>query len=276
VIDDAAGLAWVVNLGCIELHPHPVRTADLDQPDELRADPDPCVGISWAEVRTVAFEVKAFLEEMGLRGWPKTSGSRGMHINVGIEPRWPFHEVRRATLALARAIERRLPERATSNGGRKNAEASLSITIKMPGSALPVRLIRSGRCPMRECPRRFLGMKFLIANPAILPLLRFQSVSPSSVTPTQASMLPRVRWKNCSNLLPETKLLAFLMLHGHLISARRQAKGPGSPLLGPNRLSKAPPQNAANRGRYLRVQASSPRPAWPSGRPGTPKLLPCL
>jgi len=114
VVDDAAGLAWIVNLGCIELHPHPVRSADLDHPDELRVDLDPGPGVPWADVRTVAVEVRAFLEEMGLRGWPKTSGSRGMHINVRIQPRWTFSEVRRAAVALSRAIERRVPALASS------------------------------------------------------------------------------------------------------------------------------------------------------------------
>jgi DNA ligase D-like protein (predicted polymerase) len=114
VVDDAAGLAWIVNLGCIELHPHPVRSGDLDHPDELRVDLDPGPGVSWADVRTVAMEVKAFLEEMGLRGWPKTSGSRGMHVNVRIHPRWTFQEVRRAAVALSRAVERRVPALASS------------------------------------------------------------------------------------------------------------------------------------------------------------------
>src|SRR5712691_10766988 len=102
VVDDAAGLAWIVNLGCIELHPHPVRAGDLEHPDELRVDLDPGPGVSWDDVRCVALEVKSFLEEMGLRGWPKTSGSRGIHINVRIQPRWTFGEVRRAALALSR------------------------------------------------------------------------------------------------------------------------------------------------------------------------------
>jgi bifunctional non-homologous end joining protein LigD len=114
VVDDAAGLAWVVNLGCMELHPHPVRSADLEHPDELRVDLDPGPGVAWADVRRVALEVKALLEELGLRGWPKTSGSRGMHVNVRIEARWTFTEVRRAALALAREIERRAPALATS------------------------------------------------------------------------------------------------------------------------------------------------------------------
>jgi bifunctional non-homologous end joining protein LigD len=114
VVDDAAGLAWAVNLGCIELHPHPVRTRDLDHPDELRVDLDPGPGVAWSHVRLVALEVKALLEEVGLRGWPKTSGSRGMHVNVRIEPRWTFAEVRRAAVALSRAVERRIPALASS------------------------------------------------------------------------------------------------------------------------------------------------------------------
>ena len=114
VVDDAAGLAWIVNLGCIELHPHPVRSSNLEHPDELRVDLDPGPGVAWSDVRSVALEVKALLEEMGLRGWPKTSGSRGMHVNVRIHPRWSFTEVRRAALALSRAVERRAPALASS------------------------------------------------------------------------------------------------------------------------------------------------------------------
>ena len=114
VVDDAAGLAWIVNLGCIELHPHAIRSGNLDHPDELRIDLDPVPGVSWADVCRVALEVKGLLEEVGLRGWPKTSGSRGMHVNVRIEPRWTFTEVRRAAVALSRAVERRAPALASS------------------------------------------------------------------------------------------------------------------------------------------------------------------
>ncbi len=114
VVDDAAGLAWIVNLGCIELHPHPVRSRDLEHPDELRIDLDPVPGVSWADVCRVALEVHGLLEELGLRGYPKTSGSRGMHINVRIEPRWTFAQVRRAAVALSREVERRAPTLASS------------------------------------------------------------------------------------------------------------------------------------------------------------------
>ena len=114
VIDDAAGLVYVVNLGCIELHPHAVRSSNLEHPDELRIDLDPGPGVPFSDVRLVALEVKKLLDELGLRGFPKTSGSRGMHILVRIEQRFGFEEVRRAALALAREVERRVPKLATS------------------------------------------------------------------------------------------------------------------------------------------------------------------
>jgi len=114
VVDDAAGLAWVATLGCLDLNPHPVRADDLDHPDELRVDLDPVPGVPWDDIRRVALTVREALADVGLVGWPKTSGSRGIHVNVRIEPRWTFPEVRRATLALARDVERRIPDLATS------------------------------------------------------------------------------------------------------------------------------------------------------------------
>jgi len=111
---DAASLAWMANLACLELHPHPVRAEDLDHPDELRVDLDPVPGVPWSHVRQVARIAQAALEEVNLVGWPKTSGSRGIHISVRIEPTWTFREVRRAALALARDIEQRAPSLATS------------------------------------------------------------------------------------------------------------------------------------------------------------------
>ena len=114
VIDDAAGLAWVANLGCLDLNPHPVRAGDLDHPDELRIDLDPVPGVPWSQIRDVALVAREALADLGLVGWPKTSGSRGIHVNVRIEPRWTYPEVRRAALALARDVERRAPAIATS------------------------------------------------------------------------------------------------------------------------------------------------------------------
>jgi DNA ligase D-like protein (predicted polymerase) len=114
VIRDAAQLLWIVNLGCIDLNPHPVRADDLDHPDELRVDLDPGPGVAWDDVRKVALVVKDVLEEHDLRGWPKTSGSRGIHVNVRLLRKWTFDQVRRAALAVAREVERRAPDIATS------------------------------------------------------------------------------------------------------------------------------------------------------------------
>ena len=114
VVRDAAQLVWVVNLGCIDLNPHPVRAEDLDHPDELRVDLDPVPGIEWPQIMDVAMVAKSVLEDFGLTAWPKTSGSRGFHIYARIEPRWPFTDVRRAAVALAREVERRAPGIATS------------------------------------------------------------------------------------------------------------------------------------------------------------------
>ena len=111
---EAAALAWMANLGCIELHPHPVRADDLDHPDELRVDLDPVPGVEWNQIRDVAGVAHSVLEDHGLVGWPKTSGSRGIHIIARIDRRWSFDEVRRAALALAREVERRAPKLATS------------------------------------------------------------------------------------------------------------------------------------------------------------------
>jgi DNA ligase D-like protein (predicted polymerase) len=111
---DAAALAWMANLACLELHPHPVRAEDVDHPDELRVDLDPVPGVEWAQVRDVARVVRATLDDFNLVGWPKTSGSRGIHVNVRIHQRWTFQEVRRAAVALAREVERRAPQIATS------------------------------------------------------------------------------------------------------------------------------------------------------------------
>jgi DNA ligase D-like protein (predicted polymerase) len=114
VLRDAAQLAWILNLGCIDLHPHPVRAEDLDHPDELRVDLDPQPDVAFADVRQVALLAREVLAEHGLEGFPKTSGSRGIHVNVRIEPRWTYPQVRAAALALAREVERRAPQLATS------------------------------------------------------------------------------------------------------------------------------------------------------------------
>ena len=155
VIDDAAGLAWVNNLGCIDLNPHPVRADDLDHPDELRVDLDPVPGVPWDHIRLVALATREALEAVGLVGWPKTSGSRGIHINVRIEPRWTFPEVRRAALALARDVERRVPDAGhleVVEGGAPRRLPRLQPERQGPdGGVAP---IPCGRCRMPASRRR--------------------------------------------------------------------------------------------------------------------------
>src|SRR5205823_11569172 len=116
---------WVINLGCIDLNPHPVRADDVDHPDELRVDLDPVRGVPWPQVREVALVTRAVLEDFGLVGWPKTSGSRGFHVYCRIERRWTFPEVRRAAIALAREVERRAPELATSKWWKEERHGRL-------------------------------------------------------------------------------------------------------------------------------------------------------
>jgi DNA ligase D-like protein (predicted polymerase) len=122
VIHDAAGLAWAINLGCIDLNPHPVRAGDLDHPDELRIDLDPVPGVAWRQIVDVALVVRDVLADHGLIGWPKTSGSRGFHIYARIAPRWPYRQVRLAGETVAREVERRAPGLATSRWWKEERE----------------------------------------------------------------------------------------------------------------------------------------------------------
>ena len=153
---DVAHIIWAVNLGCIDLNPWPVRRADVDHPDELRIDLDPQPGVPFDAVRRVALESRAVLNEHGLEGFPKTSGSRGIHVNVPVEPRWTFTEVRRATLALARELERRMPDMATSawwkeqRGERVFVDYNQNARDRTVASVYSVRAMPDGRvsCPL--------------------------------------------------------------------------------------------------------------------------------
>lgn len=127
VVRDAAGLAWVVNLGCLDLNPHPVRAEDLDHPDELRVDLDPMPGVDWSQIVDVAMIARDVLADHGLVGWPKTSGSRGMHLLVRIEPRWSYPEVRLAAESLAREVERRAPGLATARWWKEERGESVFV-----------------------------------------------------------------------------------------------------------------------------------------------------
>ena len=186
VVDDAAGLAWIVNLGCIELHPHPVRSGDLDHPDELRVDLDPGPGVSWADVRRVALEVKALLEEMGLRGWPKTSGSRGMHVNVRIEPRWTFSEVRRAALALvARGRAARARAGQFEMVERRAARRVSRLQPEREGSDDVLGVFRAPAAGCARVDAASTGARSPTASRPTSPCSRFRSVSRSSAIRTQ-------------------------------------------------------------------------------------------
>jgi DNA ligase D-like protein (predicted polymerase) len=153
---DVAHLVWAVNLGCLDLNPWAVRRSDVDHPDELRVDLDPQPGVEFSAIRRVAAEVKSVLESLGLVGWPKTSGSRGVHVYVRIEPRWDFLEVRRAALALAREVERRLPDIATSKwwkeerGTRVFLDYNQNARDRTIASAYSVRANPEGKvsCPV--------------------------------------------------------------------------------------------------------------------------------
>jgi bifunctional non-homologous end joining protein LigD len=156
VPNDAAHLVWGVNLGVIDWNPWPVRRVDMDHPDELRIDLDPSPGVPFSEVREVALCVGVVLDEHGVQGYPKTSGSRGMHVNVRIEPEHGFHEVRRAALALAREVERRMPGRATSRWWKEEREGvfidyNQNARDRTVASAYSVRAVPDARvsCPLR-------------------------------------------------------------------------------------------------------------------------------
>ena len=135
--------------GCLELHPHPVRAEDLDHPDELRIDLDPVPGVQWPQVRDVAQVVHAVLDDLGLVGWPKTSGSRGIHVNVRLDRRWSFTQVRRAALALAREVERRAPGLATSQWWKEERQGVFLDYNQNAKDRTVATPTRCGRSPTR-------------------------------------------------------------------------------------------------------------------------------
>ena len=204
----------------------------------------------------VALEVKALLEELGLRGWPKTSGSRGMHVNVRIEPRWTFTEVRRAALALSRAVERRVPALASSKWWKEERHGvfldyNQNAKDRTTCSAYSVRPL-----PTRASPRRFTGTKFPTASRPISPCSPFRSASRSWAIPTRGWTRRRARSNDCWNWPPETRPRAWATRPGRRTFARWRAKRRASRLRAPNRRSGKPQPSAADedaaaRGRQL-------------------------
>ncbi|KQQ88313.1 MULTISPECIES: non-homologous end-joining DNA ligase [Micrococcaceae] len=151
VIRDAAGLAWVVNLGCLDLNPHPVRAEDLEHPDELRVDLDPMPGVDWSQIVDVAYVAQEVLDDAGLVGWPKTSGSRGLHILVRIAPEWSYKDVRLAAETLAREVENRAPGLATARWWKEERGESVFVDFnqnakdRTVASAYSVRALPDAR-----------------------------------------------------------------------------------------------------------------------------------
>ncbi|MFD5276206.1 non-homologous end-joining DNA ligase [Pseudarthrobacter sp. NPDC058362] len=151
VIRDAAGLAWVVNLGCLDLNPHPVRAEDLEHPDELRVDLDPMPGVEWARIVDTAYVARDVLADTGLAGWPKTSGSRGLHILVRIAPEWSYRDVRLAAETLAREVENRAPGLATARWWKEERGESVFVDFnqnakdRTVASAYSVRALPDAR-----------------------------------------------------------------------------------------------------------------------------------
>ncbi len=214
-----------MNLGCIELHPHPVRAADLEHPDELRVDLDPGPGVAWDDVRRVALEVEALLEELGLAGWPKTSGSRGMHVNARIEPRWTFTEVRRAALALSREIERRAPTLATSKWWKEERHGvfldyNQNAKDRTTCSAYSVRPLPDARVSAPLDVERGAGLR----SGRLHRAHDAGSASPRSAIRTPAWTRPSARSRRCSSSPRATRRRASATRPGRRTSARWSGK----------------------------------------------------
>jgi DNA ligase D-like protein (predicted polymerase) len=220
---DAAALVWMANLACLELHPHPVRAEDLDHPDELRVDLDPVPGVTWAQVRDVAKEVRATLNGFGLEGWPKTSGSRGLHVYVRIETRWTFAEVRRAALALAREVERRRPDLATSKWWKEERHGvfldyNQNAKDRTIAAAYSVRPTPDARV---SAPLTWTRSRSAI--PAISRWRRCRRGSHRSAIATRGSMRTRTRSRDCSISRHVMSATALPMRRGRRTTASRPA-----------------------------------------------------
>ena len=261
VVDDAAGLAWVINLGCIDLNPHPVRAEDLDHPDELRVDLDPVPGVPFSQIRDVALVAREALEAVGLVGWPKTSGSRGIHVNVRIEPRWTYPEVRRAALALARDVERRAPSIATSKWWKEERHGvfldyNQNAKDRTVASAYSVRPLADARVSM--------------------PLrgTRSPTVEPEEFTLATVPALYAERGDPGDGIDDAVGSLEALLE----LSARDEAEGLGDAPWPPNYAKQAgepprvQPSTQAPRRRGVRGPGRRRRPA-PGGRRGAPTAV---
>ena len=267
VIDEAAALAWIVNLGCIDLNPHPVRADDLDHPDELRVDLDPVPGVPWSQIRDVAMVCRDALDAVGLVGWPKTSGSRGIHINVRIEPRWTFPEVRRAALALARDVERRAPGMATSKWWKEERHGvfldyNQNAKDRTVASAYSVRPLPDARVSTPLGWDEVPGVEAEAFTIDTVPA-RFGA----SAIRAPGSMPPSDRWMPCSSCRRGMSARVRATPRGHRTTPNRPASRRGS-----SRRGSADHRPGTRRGaarpadRHQRWLPSAPRP-WPPVTP---------
>jgi len=159
VVRDEAGLAWVINLGCVDLNPHPVLAEDLEHPAELRIDLDPVPGVEWQQIVDVALVAREVLTDAGLSAWPKTSGSRGFHIYAPVDPVWTYPQVRLAAEAVAREVGSARPGWRRAVGGRRNVTGCSSTSTRTPRTARWLRRTRCGPRRTRGCPRRCVGTR---------------------------------------------------------------------------------------------------------------------
>ena len=224
-MDDSAGLAWIVNLGCIELHPHPVRSGDLDHPDELRIDLDPGPGVSWTDVRRVSLEVKSLLEEAGLRGWPKTSGSRGMHVIVRIQPRWGFW---RSAPCCAGALARdRAPPSSDRQFEMVEGRAARRISRLQPECEGSYDRVRIFRAPAARCARVCAAQ--LAGGERVRPSGFHHSYHAEALCRDRRSAcgygrIAQVHSTGYWSLRVGMRRRVWLMLHGRRTFARQKAK----------------------------------------------------
>ena len=258
VVRDAAQLAWVANLGCIDLNPHPVRASDLDHPDELRVDLDPVPGVGWPQIVAVALVARDVLADFGLVGWPKTSGSRGMHVYCRIEPRWTFTEVRSAAVALAREIERRAPDLATARWWKEErhgvfVDYNQNAKDRTVASAYSVRPTPDARVSAPLTWDEVPGCQPEAFTIDTMPV-RFAAVGDLSA---RASTRRPGPWSRCSSWRPTTRRPACPTRPGRRTSTSRPGSRPG-----------CSHRNAAPARRPHPAPRHGPRRARPAGRPG--------
>ena len=228
VVRDAAQLAWIVNLGCIDLNPHPVRADDLDHPDEFRVDLDPVPGVGWGQILEVALAAREVLEEFGLTAWPKTSGSRGIHVYARIERRWTFPEVRRAAVALAREVERREPHLATSKWWKEERHGvfldyNQNAKDRTVASAYSVRPTPDARVSTPLTWDEMPG-----CDPTRSRSGRSRSGSNATATPGPGSTTPRARWNRSWSYRRSTRPRGSPMLRGRPSTRSRRTSRRGS------------------------------------------------